>query len=60
MLQHVWAKAGCVSVTCCPGRRHQLRIHTARVLGAPILGDVRYGYAGTAMQLSSLGFCHFL
>jgi tRNA pseudouridine32 synthase/23S rRNA pseudouridine746 synthase len=29
------------------GRKHQLRIHAAEVLGSPILGDTRYG--GTAI-----------
>jgi hypothetical protein len=28
------------------GRKHQLRVHCARVLGAPIIGDTRYGYEG--------------
>lgn len=28
------------------GRRHQLRVHCAKVLGAPIVGDVLYGYEG--------------
>eukprot|EP00201_Polytomella_parva_P023104 CAMPEP_0175038978 /NCGR_PEP_ID=MMETSP0052_2-20121109/239_1 /TAXON_ID=51329 ORGANISM="Polytomella parva, Strain SAG 63-3" /NCGR_SAMPLE_ID=MMETSP0052_2 /ASSEMBLY_ACC=CAM_ASM_000194 /LENGTH=868 /DNA_ID=CAMNT_0016300601 /DNA_START=219 /DNA_END=2829 /DNA_ORIENTATION=- len=28
------------------GRRHQLRIHCAKFLNAPIIGDVRYGYNG--------------
>ncbi|KAG2440512.1 hypothetical protein HYH02_010390 [Chlamydomonas schloesseri] len=34
------------------GRRHQLRIHCARKLGAPIIGDGRYGYAGLPPRLA--------
>jgi 23S rRNA-/tRNA-specific pseudouridylate synthase len=26
------------------GRKHQLRVHCASVLEAPILGDLKYGY----------------
>lgn len=33
------------------GRRHQLRIHCARKLGAPIIGDGRYGYGGLPPRL---------
>ncbi|KAI8473867.1 MAG: pseudouridine synthase [Monoraphidium minutum] len=29
------------------GRKHQLRVHCAQLLGAPILGDYRYGYRET-------------
>lgn len=28
---------------CFTGRKHQLRLHTATALSAPILGDTRYG-----------------
>ncbi|KXZ42163.1 hypothetical protein GPECTOR_192g309 [Gonium pectorale] len=35
-----------VELTPETGRRHQLRIHCAHKLGAPIIGDVRYGYRG--------------
>jgi RluA family pseudouridine synthase len=43
---------GLVAVELRPrtGRTHQLRAHMAH-LGAPILGDPRYGEAGGAMQL---------
>ncbi len=34
----------------CAGRKHQLRIHCARVLSAPILGDARYGMTRNAVQ----------
>ena len=34
----------------CAGRKHQLRIHCARVLLAPILGDARYGMTRNDVQ----------
>ncbi len=47
------------------GRPHQLRIHLAKVLGCPILGDKKYGsdekvFEGRALALHSwkLGFNH--
>lgn len=33
------------------GRTHQIRVHTAEALGAPIVGDIVYGRAGEAMLL---------
>ncbi|PNW77243.1 hypothetical protein CHLRE_10g428400v5 [Chlamydomonas reinhardtii] len=40
-----------VELTPETGRRHQLRIHCARKLGAPIIGDGRYGYGGLPPRL---------
>ncbi|KAG2499123.1 hypothetical protein HYH03_002706 [Edaphochlamys debaryana] len=34
------------------GRRHQLRVHCARKLGAPIIGDLRHGYRGLPPRLA--------
>ena len=34
----------------CAGRKHQLRIHCARALSAPILGDARYGMTRNDVQ----------
>jgi 23S rRNA pseudouridine955/2504/2580 synthase len=36
------------------GRKHQLRLHCARSLGAPILGDSRYGAVRAAPQRDAL------
>ncbi|EFJ44768.1 pseudouridine synthase mitochondrial precursor [Volvox carteri f. nagariensis] len=41
-----------VELTPETGRRHQLRIHCARKLGAPIIGDGRYGYRGLPPRLA--------
>ncbi|GIL43469.1 hypothetical protein Vafri_948, partial [Volvox africanus] len=40
-----------VELTPETGRRHQLRVHCARKLGAPIIGDARYGYCGLPPRL---------
>ncbi|GIL72522.1 hypothetical protein Vretimale_4306 [Volvox reticuliferus] len=40
-----------VELTPETGRRHQLRVHCARKLGAPIIGDERYGYRGLPPRL---------
>ena len=34
----------------CAGRKHQLRIHCAQALSAPILGDARYGMTRNDVQ----------
>ena len=39
---------------CYTGRKHQLRIHCASVLSAPIVGDARYGSTRGALQRSLL------
>ena len=36
-----------------PGRKHQLRLHCAHELGAPILGDGRYGRARGALAAAA-------
>ncbi|GFR41351.1 hypothetical protein Agub_g1964, partial [Astrephomene gubernaculifera] len=41
-----------VELTPETGRRHQLRVHCARKLGAPIIGDSRYGYHGLPPRLA--------
>ncbi|GLC35993.1 hypothetical protein PLESTB_000527000 [Pleodorina starrii] len=41
-----------VELTPETGRRHQLRVHCARKLGAPIIGDERYGYRGLPPRLA--------
>ncbi|KAF5837417.1 hypothetical protein DUNSADRAFT_4397 [Dunaliella salina] len=45
-VRHVSEGLAWVELTPQTGRRHQLRNHCARVLKAPIVGDVRYGYKG--------------
>lgn len=39
---------------CYTGRKHQLRVHCASVLSAPIVGDARYGSTRGALQRSLL------
>lgn len=39
---------------CSAGRKHQLRLHCARGLGAPVLGDARYGAVRSAAQEAAL------
>lgn len=39
-----------VRLILCAGRKHQLRIHCARALSAPILGDARYGMTRNDIQ----------
>lgn len=39
-----------VCLVLCAGRKHQLRIHCARALSAPILGDARYGMTRNDVQ----------
>lgn len=36
-----------------PGRRHQLRYHCSKGLGAPIVGDWAYGFKGLSAPSSS-------
>lgn len=36
------------------GRKHQLRLHCAQGLGAPILGDARYGQVRLGAQAAAL------
>lgn len=36
------------------GRKHQLRLHCAQGLGAPVLGDARYGAVRSAAQEAAL------
>jgi len=40
----------CSLSVLCAGRKHQLRIHCARALSAPILGDARYGMTRNDVQ----------
>ncbi|KAJ1979439.1 hypothetical protein H4R35_001514 [Dimargaris xerosporica] len=40
----------CVSLQPKTGRKHQLRVHCAQVLGAPILGDSKYGSSTGAQR----------
>ncbi|KAF6141787.1 hypothetical protein GIB67_027965 [Kingdonia uniflora] len=37
---------GCSWIELCPltGRKHQLRVHCAEILGTPIVGDYKYGW----------------
>ena len=39
-----------ICLILCAGRKHQLRIHCARALSAPILGDARYGMTRNDVQ----------
>lgn len=39
----VYVLKSCISILT--GRKHQLRLHCAKVLKSPILGDTRYGAA---------------
>lgn len=40
----------CCAPPTTPPRRHQLRIHCAQGLGAPILGDSKYGHVRSRAQ----------
>lgn len=40
----------CPVPPCYAGRKHQLRLHCAQGLGAPVLGDARYGAVRSAAQ----------
>jgi 23S rRNA-/tRNA-specific pseudouridylate synthase len=39
------------------GRKHQLRVHCAKVLDGPIVGDFKYGYLGPQIA-GHLLHCH--
>lgn len=39
------------------GRKHQIRVHCSKVLGAPVVGDFKYGYLGPQIA-GHLLHCH--
>ena len=43
MLEKLGKEAALVSFSPVTGRKHQIRVHAANVLGAPIVGDHKYG-----------------
>ncbi|MCC2975578.1 RNA pseudouridine synthase [Sphingomonas sp. PL-96] len=47
------SEGGCALVAFFPetGRTHQIRVHAAEALGAPVVGDPVYGRGGAAMLL---------